>query len=465
MPETMTHPPAMRRFAGAGNRMWRIRAISLIAAAAGWLAAPAAAMDSPAASAMAASEKRAAVFERRVANLWGADNVWRPSATIWVQYEPDLGERSAVDFENGRAEVQILLAPDGNPVGKAVRAHLRQGVGNLILAAPDDPVEMVAAQTLPLKMPAGPLPAGSARRPYRARDGDSLPAVARRFHMPLATLAEMNGLDASAPLFADRPLTVVAMVSHDLALDPAPRPAAANAPLLDQIRMADGRAVSTASVGDFAAQVVRTRPPVVKPVVGEDGIARLVVGATFALVDDHLQVRADRFRPLVTAHARKWGLDPALIMAIIHTESMFNPRARSDAPAYGLMQLVPHTAGREAYAALYDKPRTLTPRYLYDPENNIKLGATYYSILKNRYMGAIRDPQSRIYCAVAAYNAGASNVGSAFIARKSIRQAIPVINRLTPTEVYERLVADLPMKESRNYVRKVLRRIRLYKNR
>lgn len=68
----------------------------------------------------------------------------------------------------------------------------------------------------------------------------------------------------------------------------------------------------------------------------------------------------ENFIPWNQAHAEKHDVDPALIMAIIHTESMFNPRARSHTPAYGLMQVVPHTGGRDAYHMIYGKKRKLT---------------------------------------------------------------------------------------------------------
>jgi membrane-bound lytic murein transglycosylase C len=149
-------------------------------------------------------------------------------------------------------------------------------------------------------------------------------------------------------------------------------------------------------------------------------------------------------------------------MAVIHTESGFNPEAFSKASAYGLMQLVPHTAGQEAYYWVYGQRRPLTPQYLYDPNNNIELGTAYLHILRNGYLGSITDPTSRTYCAVAAYHAGPSNVGRAFIPEASIKLAIPVINQLSPADVYKRLVEALPSIESRNYVRDVIKRMRRY---
>ena len=86
----------------------------------------------------------------------------------------------------------------------------------------------------------------------------------------------------------------------------------------------------------------------------------------------------------------------------------------------------------------------------------------YFHILKNSYLGSITDPLSRTYCAVAAYHAGPSNVWRAFIPEPLIEEAIPAINRLTPADVYQRLVEALPSTESRNYLRDVIKRAGRY---
>jgi membrane-bound lytic murein transglycosylase C len=216
-------------------------------------------------------------------------------------------------------------------------------------------------------------------------------------------------------------------------------------------------------VKNFAAEVAGKSSSGFEDWIEGDNRKPLTVVVNFQLVKSHLEVRAREFRSIIMTHAEKYRLDPALIMAMIHTESAFNPRASSRASAYGLMQLVPHTAGKEAYRRVYGQPRELTPEYLYDPDNNIELGAAYLTILKDRYLASIDDPTSRTYCAVAAYHAGPSSVGRAFTSQPSIRQAAPVINRLTPGDVYKRLVEALPAVASRNYVRKVITRAGKYR--
>ena len=433
------------------------------------LPAMAAAMDAQRSGINEPAGNDLAELERRTADIWGPDNVWIPSPHVLVQYETDLGERSSVDFENGVVQVQILLKAGDNPGREIVLAHLRQGVGNLILREAKDPVEMIKAQgsetrpAVPNNVPAAALPAGREIRVYLVRRGDSLWKIARQFRMKTEELAKLNGLTADKTLNPGLPLKVMVYSSHDLTLDSAPPSPSKDPLLLDQIRMVDGRPVPPWLVREFAAEVVGDKPHATKKVVGADGVERLAVGVSFKLVSNHLEVRARKFHSLVQSHAQKHELDPAVIMAIIHTESFFNPRARSRTPAYGLMQLSPSTGAREAFRMLYAKKQKLTAQYLYNPKNNIELGTAYFNILENKYMGKILDPKSRTYCAVGAYNAGAANVGRAFISKKSFNQAAPVVNRLKPTEVYARLVASLPYSESRNYVRKVFSRTRLYR--
>ncbi len=409
-----------------------------------------------------------AELDSRLADIWGASNVWLPSPKVWVQYEEDLRERSAVDFENGVAYVQILLKAGDDPRREQVLAHLRQGVGNLVLGDAKDPVEMIKAQRSKMltrvqnDVVETTAPEKKEVRVYIVRKGDSLRTISRRFRMKTAMLAKLNRIDADDILSVGRPLKVITVAPHDLTLDATPPRPGANPLLKDQVRMVDGSFVSQWLVKDFAKEVVGDQPSEVIKIQGADGIERLQVSVKFKLVSNHMEVRARKFHPLVQAHAELHELDPALIMAIIHTESMFNPRARSQTPAYGLMQVVPHSGGREAYRKIYGEKRKLTSKYLYNPENNIELGVAYFDILKTVYMKAILDPLSRTYCAIAAYNAGFTNVGKAFTSRKSMQKAISVINKMPTSKVYARLVKALPFKESRNYVRQVVKRRSLY---
>ena len=129
---------------------------------------------------------------------------------------------------------------------------------------------------------------------------------------------------------------------------------------------------------------------------------------------DHIKIRAQKYQSQIDVNAHQQKIPSAMILAIMETESMFNPTARSPAPAFGLMQLVPTSGARDAYQQLYNKDRIVSDRYLYVPENNIKLGAAYLHRLYYNYLSEIKDPVSRQWATIAAYNTGSGNVFRAF---------------------------------------------------
>lgn len=96
---------------------------------------------------------------------------------------------------------------------------------------------------------------------------------------------------------------------------------------------------------------------------------------------------AQRFAPLIEQSARQFQMDPALVRAVIHAESGFNPAARSSKGAMGLMQLMPGTA------------RLVGVSDAWMPDQNIAGGVQYLAGLLQQFRGDQK-------LAVAAYNAG-----------------------------------------------------------
>jgi len=180
------------------------------------------------------------------------------------------------------------------------------------------------------------------------------------------------------------------------------------------------------------------------------------------LPSDTMLKRSKIYLNDVTKYAKKEGLPKSLVFAIMHSESSFNPRAKSHIPAYGLMQIVPRTAGRDTYKYLYKKDKLVSGNYLYNSKNNIQMGSAYLHILYYRYLRKIDNPKSRLYCAIAAYNTGSANVAYAFIKRKNMGMAAPIINKLTPTQVYGMLIRNLQYDEPKHYLKKVSKRMALY---
>ena len=66
-------------------------------------------------------------------------------------------------------------------------------------------------------------------------------------------------------------------------------------------------------------------------------------------MDNHQRLRELEYADEVLRTAGRYRLSPTLVYAVIEVESAFNPYAVSPANAYGLMQVVPATAGRDVF--------------------------------------------------------------------------------------------------------------------
>jgi len=122
-----------------------------------------------------------------------------------------------------------------------------------------------------------------------------------------------------------------------------------------------------------------------------DGVERRQYSVTVDLVPNHIRLRAEKYLPIVQKNAKRFGLKPQLIFAVMHTESYFNPKAISGSNAVGIMQIIPKYAGREAYRAIYGQDKVISWDYLFDPENNIEIGSAYLSLLKFNHFRDIQD--------------------------------------------------------------------------
>lgn len=164
--------------------------------------------------------------------------------------------------------------------------------------------------------------------------------------------------------------------------------------------------------------------------------------------------QAKKYRPLVEKYAAQYNVSPSLVYAIIRTESNFNPFAVSPAPAYGMMQLVPASGGRDAYRRVSGRDEMPTREYLFDAAHNIQLGTAYLGLLFQDQLDVVANPVSREYCVISAYNTGAGNVLRAFAADRAA--AVERINAMQPPAVYDRLRRHLPYRETRSYLTKVV---------
>jgi soluble lytic murein transglycosylase len=144
------------------------------------------------------------------------------------------------------------------------------------------------------------------------------------------------------------------------------------------------------------------------------------------------------FLDYIVEDSRHFGADPTLVLAIMREESRFNPRAKSEAAARGLLQFIITTAseiGRDIGLV------NVTPEDLYDPRVIIRLGAKYVSTLSKQF-------GNDHYATAAAYNAGAHQAD--------------VWTRLSPGPDDDFFMSSINFDETKHYVRKVMNSYKRY---
>lgn len=145
-----------------------------------------------------------------------------------------------------------------------------------------------------------------------------------------------------------------------------------------------GSASTSASAGSSALPIFTTDS------VKEQFLAPRRTMSLDVLKEHYFRTRVP-YGAIIYREARRNGLSPELVAAMVHTESDFRPGLVSHKSAQGLMQIVPGTA------------RVLGIANPFDPEQNIAAGTRYFRYLLRRF-----DGNERI--ALAAYNAGPTAV-------------------------------------------------------
>jgi len=225
--------------------------------------------------------------------------------------------------------------------------------------------------------------------------------------------------------------------------------------LAKQVMDPEGHTVTSRNISSYIKKHLMTKVTVgKKPIIGKDKKPRIRVAVIIKMVPRHLEIRASKYKSQVKKYATKYKLEPALLFAVIHTESYFNPLAKSWVPAYGLMQLVPKYGAIEAYSYLYGKNKLLSAKYLYNPENNVMLGATYFHLLDGRYFAKVKNIRNRQSLCIAAYNCGPTRVTKKILRKYDV-------DKMSNEELVKVIRKVLP-KETKDYILRVQKRITLY---
>jgi soluble lytic murein transglycosylase-like protein len=145
------------------------------------------------------------------------------------------------------------------------------------------------------------------------------------------------------------------------------------------------------------------------------------------------------FEKKIDKYAQIHDVPPALVAAVMREESRFNPAAISRSGAVGLMQLMPRTA--KLVAKRLDLGY-LPPSSLKTPDINIQLGTRYLRDIK-------RSVSEDNILILASYNAGPGAVSR-------------LMKRYGPITDMDYFIESIPWKETRDYVKKVMRSYWLY---
>ena len=133
------------------------------------------------------------------------------------------------------------------------------------------------------------------------------------------------------------------------------------------------------------------------------GLAACTVLLITGMICTQLLARAfypQQYSGAVERYSEEFGVDSDLVYAVIRTESGFDPDARSEAGAMGLMQIMPETFGW--LQSKLEPGQSIPTEMLNDPEVNIRYGVYYLSMLKNKFGDEV--------LAVAAYHAGQNRI-------------------------------------------------------
>jgi membrane-bound lytic murein transglycosylase C len=182
------------------------------------------------------------------------------------------------------------------------------------------------------------------------------------------------------------------------------------------------------------------------------------------MVETHKDIAGSKYVKYAQKASRQHNVSVSLMMAIMETESSFNPLARSRSNALGLMQIKADTAGRDYFSLIKGYKHTPSSDFLYRPENNIEVAAGYLNILSNRYLVGIRDPKKLEYAIISSYNGGAGNLWRSLNKKGNKTKAIARINKMSTKDFYWFLTNRHIRKETRNYVKKVSGKKRKYVN-
>jgi len=156
-----------------------------------------------------------------------------------------------------------------------------------------------------------------------------------------------------------------------------------------------------------------------------------------------------RYLKTIRKYEQLYNLPKNILYSMIKIKTSFNPYALTSNAKLGLL-LVDNKIGTKAYFKLYEDKRLLDAAYLYEFENNIKIGTTYFSILYNEKFKNITNSTTKMYFSILAYEQGLKNTLELF------DNNIQNINKLSAPLIYRKILQKLKNRNLRIYFSKVV---------
>ena len=206
-----------------------------------------------------------------------------------------------------------------------------------------------------------------------------------------------------------------------------------------------------------------------KVFVNEDGKKQIKYEISLSLMPNNIKTRVEKFKSIIEEFCRKHDVDPKVAMAIIHTESFYNPKAYNrHGNAYGMMQIVPRYAGQTMNYALFKKRGKPSSKQLYDPRTNMEMGIGYIRWLANNKWPKVKNKTNQYWAIICSYNGGPGSVYKAMtgkmnkISQKKWDKMMDDLNTMDSDKLYKKLHKDIPWEETRKYIKIVKDRMDKY---
>ncbi|MDR1138936.1 MAG: lytic transglycosylase domain-containing protein [Clostridiales bacterium] len=162
-------------------------------------------------------------------------------------------------------------------------------------------------------------------------------------------------------------------------------------------------------------------------------LAAAIIVSSLGLLVGFRIVYPNKYSDTIHTYTQQYQVDKQLIQAIIWVESKYDPKAKSNSGALGLMQIMPDTA-QWLNSTLEQQSQDL-----FEPSYNIHLGVYYIKLLLERF--------GDISLTLAAYNAGPTNVSRWLT---------------NPNYALNGRLVNIPFKETKNYIARVIKVTKIY---